>query len=218
MSSSLRIAATPESLQEVSFVNPNAQQARCQRRRKLAASRARVSAMAACGGTFPGAGGDGFAASTGGEKNVRKQKRMLRNRESAALSRKRKNDLIGELEIQVEALKQENRRLRQRVDGYESDAPAGGAAAGRMDVEPLPTPTQRTLARAPGMISPPSSTSGSIAPPTVIVSPSPRNNNFFDFDPAASPWGSATTTTCAAAPAAAAACFNNIVSRPAVFA
>ena len=148
---SLETAATPESLQEVSFVNANAQQARFHRRHKLAASRARVSAMAACGGTFPG--GDGVAAtSTGGEKNVRKQKRMLRNRESAALSRKRKNDLIGELQMQVEALKKENRHLRQCVNVYESDAPT--AAGDGIDVEPLPTPTQSTGARTPGIISP----------------------------------------------------------------
>lgn len=214
MAMSLRTAATPESLQEVSFVNPNAQQARSLRRRKLAASRARVAAMVACGGmAFPGGGGggggDGSAATSsgGGEKNVRKQKRMLRNRESAALSRKRKNDLIGELETEVEALKKENRRLRQRVDGYESDAPASGRGT---DPEPLAKLAQRTLARAPGIISP-----ASVAPPppTFVVSPPTRNYHF--FDPAASPWGSATTTS-SAAPAAA-ACFN-IVSRPAVFA
>ena len=118
---------------------------------------------------------------------------MLRNRESAALSRKRKNDLIEELEIEVEALKKENRRLRQRVDGHE---------------------TQRPRARAPSIISSTSTTPGSIAPPpTAVVSPSPRNHHF--FDPAASPWGSSATSTYAAP--AAAACFN-IVSRPAVFA
>lgn len=204
MAVSLRTAATPEGLQEVSFVNPNAQQARCHRRRKLAAQRARVAAMAACGGTLPGGGAaDGFATtSSDGEKNVRKQKRMLRNRESAALSRKRKNDLIEELEIEVEALKKENRRLRQRVD--ESEAQAATA-----DLEPLPT--HRLRAPAPSIISSASTTSGSIGPPPIaVVSPSPKNHHF--FDPSASPWGCSTY----AAPAAA-ACFN-IVSRPAVFA
>lgn len=36
----------------------------------------------------------------------------MRNRESAALSRKRKSNRVGELEIQVEALEEECRRLR----------------------------------------------------------------------------------------------------------
>lgn len=198
-------AATPESLQEVSFVNPNAQQARSHRRRKLAASRARMSAMAASGLGFPGGDGSG-ATSAGGESNVRKQKRMLRNRESAALSRKRKNDLIGELEIQVEALKEENRRLRQRVDVHESDAQAAGG--GGADLEPLPLSTHCARVRSPGISA---ESTGLIAPPTAVVSPSPPRNHV--FDPTASPWGCPATAT---APAAA-ACFN-IVSRPAVFA
>lgn len=102
-------------LDSVAFVNPEATQARMRRRAKLAASRIRLLAQAA-------QGGGGGAGATGDDKEVRKQQRILRNRESAALSRKRKSDRIGELEIQVGNLEEENRRLRQRINDLESQA------------------------------------------------------------------------------------------------
>ncbi|EKU22876.1 activating transcription factor 6 [Nannochloropsis gaditana CCMP526] len=63
---------------------------------------------------------------------TKKQLRMIRNRESAALSRKRKRDQVEALELEVEALKDKNRQLKQRlaryegVDTLESARDAGG--------------------------------------------------------------------------------------------
>ncbi|CAM9596493.1 unnamed protein product [Scytosiphon promiscuus] len=50
----------------------------------------------------------------------KKQQRMIRNRESAALSRKRKRDRIESLEDQVARLVEENRGLRHRLAKYEA--------------------------------------------------------------------------------------------------
>ncbi|CAM9751696.1 unnamed protein product [Ectocarpus fasciculatus] len=50
----------------------------------------------------------------------KKQQRMIRNRESAALSRKRKRDKIESLEEQVARLAEENRGLRHRLAKYEA--------------------------------------------------------------------------------------------------
>ncbi|CAM9288160.1 unnamed protein product [Ectocarpus sp. 6 AP-2014] len=50
----------------------------------------------------------------------KKQQRMIRNRESAALSRKRKRDKIESLEEQVAKLAEENRGLRHRLAKYEA--------------------------------------------------------------------------------------------------
>ncbi|CAB1099436.1 unnamed protein product [Ectocarpus sp. CCAP 1310/34] len=50
----------------------------------------------------------------------KKQQRMIRNRESAALSRKRKRDKIESLEDQVARLAEENRGLRHRLAKYEA--------------------------------------------------------------------------------------------------
>lgn len=109
--------ACTDILDEVFFINPNAAQARAKRAKKLAAARARLAAQAA----HPRPGAAGAAASgSSDEKEERKQQRMLRNRESAALSRKRKSDRIGELEVQVGSLEDENRRLRRRIQALES--------------------------------------------------------------------------------------------------
>lgn len=98
-------------------MNPNAAQARAERAKKLAAARARLVAQAAH--SRPGVPG-AAASGSSDEKEERKQQRMLRNRESAALSRKRKSDRIGELEVQVGSLEDENRRLRRRIKTLES--------------------------------------------------------------------------------------------------
>ncbi|CAN0427841.1 unnamed protein product, partial [Scytosiphon promiscuus] len=45
-------------------------------------------------------------------KEIRRGERVLRNRQSAALSRMRQTSRVGELEVLVEALQEENRRLR----------------------------------------------------------------------------------------------------------
>lgn len=101
----------------VAFVNPDATGARMRRRTKLAASRARLLALASQGE------GGGSGTGSAGDREMRKQQRMLRNRESAALSRKRRSDRIDELEVQVEHLEEENRRLRQRVNDLELHTP-----------------------------------------------------------------------------------------------
>lgn len=123
------MATIADALDEVSFVNPDAARARSRRRVKLNAARARLAALAASGGGASSPGEDGASPGVS-EKEVRKQQRMLRNRESAALSRKRKSDRIGELEIQVEALQEENRRLRQRIDRQEDDGRDAGNGNG----------------------------------------------------------------------------------------
>lgn len=106
----------------VAFVNPDATKARMRRRTKLAASRARLLALASQGE------GGGSGTGSAGDREMRKQQRMLRNRESAALSRKRRSDRIDELEIQVEHLEEENRRLRRRLNHLElhTSATCGG--------------------------------------------------------------------------------------------
>ncbi|CAM9195337.1 unnamed protein product [Discosporangium mesarthrocarpum] len=53
------------------------------------------------------------------EQTFKKKQRMIRNRESAALSRKRKRDRIDSLEKQVAKLMEENRLLRRRLEKYE---------------------------------------------------------------------------------------------------
>mmetsp|Transcript_31109 Transcript_31109/g.45584 ORF Transcript_31109/g.45584 Transcript_31109/m.45584 type:complete len:189 (-) Transcript_31109:594-1160(-) len=50
----------------------------------------------------------------------KKQQRMIRNRESAALSRKRKRDRITYLEAEVERLKQINDELLRKLEKYEA--------------------------------------------------------------------------------------------------
>ncbi|CAM9991967.1 unnamed protein product, partial [Ectocarpus sp. 6 AP-2014] len=123
------MVTTMDALDEVHFVNPDAVRARSRRRVKLTAARARLAALAASGGGASSLGEEGAGPGVS-EKEVRKQQRMLRNRESAALSRKRKSDRIGELEIQVEALQEENRRLRQRIDRKEDDGRDAGNGNG----------------------------------------------------------------------------------------
>ncbi|CAM9458641.1 unnamed protein product, partial [Choristocarpus tenellus] len=54
------------------------------------------------------------------DKSVQKKQRMLRNRESAALSRKRKREKIDDLEAYIRKLEAENAALRQKMDQFES--------------------------------------------------------------------------------------------------
>lgn len=105
MVSPMKAGETIDPLEGVLFTNPNAMQARLDRCRKLAMARARRSAP-----SF-----NGTVAGDRREIDTRKQQRMLRNRESAALSRKRKTDRIVELKNQVESLKGENRRIRRQI-------------------------------------------------------------------------------------------------------
>lgn len=134
-----------DTLEGVAFVNPDAVHARVRRRTILAESRARSLAMSAQsrldgGGARVGGGTDG--------KGERKQQRMLRNRESAALSRKRKSDRIDELEIQVESLEEENRRLRQRIDMFQSGSKHCAAAAAGAGFGSYPTHGAKSVVSA----------------------------------------------------------------------
>src|SRR3546814_8387025 len=62
----------------------------------------------------------GDADCAGGD-DVKKQQRMIRNRESAAASRKRKRDEVNKLKAQVEKLQKENLELRLRCQTFEGD-------------------------------------------------------------------------------------------------
>jgi len=53
------------------------------------------------------------------KKEAQKKERMLRNRESAALSRKRKREHTEKLEEKISALTTENNELRERLKQYE---------------------------------------------------------------------------------------------------
>lgn len=213
-----------DTLNEVSFINPNAAQARSRRRVKLTAARARLATLAAAGAAVFSAGDAGAGGSAGGalsEREERKQQRMLRNRESAALSRKRKSDRIGELEIQVKALQDENRRLRQRVDRQDTN---GG---GNISVAP-PSPRAAWAPTNVAAIAALSATSVVIpsAPATAVVPTTPpinsdndlASNNFHHVAPdaIAASGCSATASSCSSPASPANACFN--ISRPAVFA
>lgn len=130
--------------------NPDAVQARLARRDKLDASRARVSAHLAgtCSKKIPPRSQGHSAA---GEKDTLKQQRMLRNRESAALSRRRNEALIKCLEAQVEALEEKNRRLRlqltqftdvgdKQLGGFSHSATSTSYTSGGSDVGGYPAP------------------------------------------------------------------------------
>lgn len=195
-------SAGPLHVGGVAFVNPNAAQARSYRRTKLAAARARIAATPANAGTISVAGAGGDASGiAGGEKEVRKQQRMLRNRESAALSRKRKSDRIGELEVQVQSLEDENRCLRQRIDVFEIGVAGTGADCSSDDL-----PATCTLQFSPRNSAAAGGTA--LARPAACFSSTtfPATGNFV-MPPTGTPF----------ATAAAAANFN-IFSRPAVFA
>lgn len=207
-----------ESLDDVSFVNPNAVQARSLRRNKLAAARARAAAMScSTHGTAVG----------GGEKEVRKQQRMLRNRESAALSRKRKSDRIEELESQVDFLQGENRRLRDLM--AKDGAPAAGLKKAGANIRALPAASVRHVRSArprppPSSLPLPVKTASSttahpVSSPTSL-SNSPDTNSCFVQDVAGCYRVSSTSDSgsisCSSSSSSAAAGFN--FSRPAVFA
>lgn len=63
------------------------------------------------------------------EREKRKHARMIRNRMSAAASRKRKSDRISELEGEVAGLREENCELRRRLGLAPHPAPIPAAAA-----------------------------------------------------------------------------------------
>ncbi|CAM9913521.1 unnamed protein product, partial [Laminaria digitata] len=132
--------AARKGLEGVFFVNPDAVLARVRRREKLDAARARMASLAPRGGGDSNAAGQGHRS-----KEIRLQERVLRNRESAALSRKRRNNRVGELEIQVEALEEENRRLRLRTALLER---GGGGVDEYNEVNPPPLPTTTRPPRA----------------------------------------------------------------------
>jgi hypothetical protein len=75
----------------------------------------------------------------------KKQQRMIRNRESAALSRKRKRDQVQALELEVQQLKDKNRQLKQRLSRYENmdsldSARSSAQTNSTATSQPLPTP------------------------------------------------------------------------------
>lgn len=97
-----RAPAMPDSLKSVSFTNPDATQARLVRCRKLAASRAQNTAT---GVSNPRLAHE-FA-----QKQARPPPRVLSKRQARRLHNGRKE----ELEDQVEALEEDNERLRHRL-------------------------------------------------------------------------------------------------------
>ena len=108
--------------------------ARSERKIKLAASRARIAAAGAATTTAAIAGSSGGASSGGGggEKDILYQMRRLRNREAAAVSRKRQSGRMGELELRVKELEKENRELRWRLStelGQRESVGSGTAVA-----------------------------------------------------------------------------------------
>lgn len=69
------------------------------------------------------------------ERTMRMQKRMVKNRESAARSRQRKQEYTADLEEQVNQLKEQNRLLLQRV--IDACPPPEDKHSGRVNGEPL---------------------------------------------------------------------------------
>ncbi|KAM3390970.1 hypothetical protein ACQJBY_012552 [Aegilops geniculata] len=78
----------------------------------------------------------GFSASGGGSRRAvvqpavggdRRQRRMVKNRESAARSRARKQARTNELELELEQLRRENRMLIQREQDFINDRLAKAA-------------------------------------------------------------------------------------------
>ena len=130
--------AAGRGLERVFFINPDAVQARARRRHKLDASRLRMSSVAPRGGDSTAQGNR--------SKEIRRGERVLRNRESAALSRKRKNNRVGELEIQVEALEEECRRLRLLAARLERDGISGNDKANPPSLATLTTATREPKA------------------------------------------------------------------------
>ncbi|CAM9597521.1 unnamed protein product [Pylaiella littoralis] len=80
----------------------------------------------------------------------KKQQRMIRNRESAALSRKRKRDRIESLEEQVARLAEENRGLRHRLAKYEASPQQARYKYARQTAVPHPTAPHRTHSSTSG--------------------------------------------------------------------
>lgn len=72
------------------------------------------------GATDLASGGLGISSATSSSFLTKKQERMIRNRESAALSRKRKRDQVEALEMEVDQLREKNRQLKQRLSRYET--------------------------------------------------------------------------------------------------
>lgn len=194
----------------VAFVNPNAAQARSNRRKKLSASRARQAASSKIGGAALSStsSADGTVID---EKETRKQQRMLRNRESAAMSRKRKSDRVGELEEQIDLLRKENHCLRNRIFQLEA-----GTTGENLGVKPtdMRSPSVRNLSDVTV------SSCGPLLSPMPTALPfAPINQSYTPgvaSDPVITPFCS--TNAGGGVISAATASFNNIVSRPAVFA
>jgi exonuclease VII small subunit len=58
-------------------------------------------------------------------KQQLKQARMIRNRQSAAASRKRKQDLVTKLQQHVSTLEKENADLKRKLEAYERSQATG---------------------------------------------------------------------------------------------
>ncbi|CAM9828081.1 unnamed protein product [Ascophyllum nodosum] len=201
-------------LVRVAFINPNATQARSDRRKKLAASRSRQAALSASGGV-----GMTLLSTDGAvddERETRRQQRILRNRESAAISRKRKSNRIGELEIQVESLQEENRRLRQRI--HDSETRADGLSNANL-ITPSTTrcPSPRNFSNVSA-----TSSATSSALPFSITKCAPTAHSFAaDIPSSPSPFsfpGPIAAASCSTTAGGAAAASINNLPRPAVFA
>ena len=121
------------------FVNPDATQARARRRNKIDASRPRATSSAP-------RGGDSLTVQDHYSKEIRREERVLRNRVSAALSRKRKMNRVGELETLVETLVKENHWLRLHAAHLER---SGFHGSDEVPPPPLPPAIQRARARVP---------------------------------------------------------------------
>lgn len=55
------------------------------------------------------------------EKDLRRQRRLIKNRESAQLSRVRKREQLEVLELQLQEVNAENARLKQQVDSLTAE-------------------------------------------------------------------------------------------------
>lgn len=93
----------------------------------------------------------GLSGCDDNDKDRKKQLRMLRNRQSAALSRKRKAERIEHLEQRVAALEQENGTLRRRLEFYTHGPEPGsmGSMTSHALAHPSPGPIQSYLSQHP---------------------------------------------------------------------
>ena len=107
--------------------------------------------------------------------SFKREKRLIKNREAASLSRKRHKEYLATLEQQVDALRRENESLRRRVAVLES----GGASATMQpggSLAPPPQGGRRPLARASQIVALMGLALLVIAAPTILQRPLAEND------------------------------------------